>query len=768
MVANVLRINADIQGSPQLRDTAEHYCRDALVVCSIGHPSRPMALRILGNILARRAEVSGTASDMDEAVKMQRMALEEAVFVEGPGQYQHMEALGTHLMGRHALFGNEPDLEEAVQVFTAAADLFPPNHFNREFGLNKLSQALRLRFERLGVMQDLDDALIISRRALAAGKPGTAARGYTLDILCQNLALHFQFSSSSDSDIDELVHIGREALKLCPPGHHDHWIRLDALADSLHMHFMWSGLLADLEETIELRRRALDCAPEGDPRRWIIIGSMAKSLCLRFTELGYLGDLDEAINLYRQVPKVSHTGADHHDYLIAMAEAFCLRFRTLRIAEDLEDSASISETVLNSLPPSHSFRPRAIKVLSEVLLLRDCPEDANTAVRLLQEHRRFVPTESSFVPEYLLTLVASLWAEFRFTKRADDAQNAKDELANLLDHLPPGRRDRFQCLTQMAELYLDPAAPFHETNLALQYLADGVADAHRDVRSRLQGTVRVLQIIEAYQRDLPDFMMGSAVQARLLDIYVAVVSLLPQVAYFGVNLPSRLQSLSVGQNAAVLGASYALGLDQAKKAIEILEQGRAVFWTHSLRLRSQFDDVPSQERRELLALARELERKSDILIDMGNERLLEKAISLRRKQSEQFTSLVEHVRSLPGLDRFMLHDQYATIAEVADHGPVVVLVPGVRGSYALVIRSSRDPVNIALPFVTEEWITVSSGAWRSAVTEARSAVRNRLKLQKVGSKPARCSVLGRILQELWTKVVQPVLEVLGFEVRGCP
>ncbi|EIN06443.1 hypothetical protein PUNSTDRAFT_136302 [Punctularia strigosozonata HHB-11173 SS5] len=706
---------------------------------------------------------------MDKAIDVQRMALEEATSIGGPGQHQHMDALANHLLGRHALFGTDNDLEEAIRIQRAAVDICPPTHSEREFVLNKLASALRLRFQRLGSVEDLNEAVIVCRQALAVRRPNSTARPYTLDILAQLLTSRFQVSSASDSDLDELVEVGREAVRICPPHQNDHWIRLDTLADSFQMRFTWTGSLADLEETIELRRRAVDHAPAEDPRRWVMISNLAGSLRLRFTELGHVDDINETVRLYRQVSDTAAANVvDHPDRLLAMVSSLCLRFKTLRSVEDLNEAIEISELVLGSIPSSHAFRPRAIKCLADALVLRARPEDLDNAVRSLEENKEHVRPSSSFSTEYALALGDSLSCRFSRIKQASDAERAREVLTVLLDRLPPGRRDRFQCLLQLSELHLDIDSPYFDVSSALQYIAEGIRDDHRDVRFRLQGTMRVLRLIEPLQPDFQD--VDCSIRTHLLDIYGAVVALLPRVAYFSLDLSSRLHSLAIGQSAAITGAACALTLSRPQRALEILEQGRGIFWSHSFRLRSQFDDVPEVQRRQLLALAHQLERSNDALPDQSDDRLMEKALSRRRKQSEEFNSLVEEIRSMPGLDRFMLHDTYATLAKAADKGPVIVILPSAFASFAIIIRSDREPVSIPLPSLSEDWIAQSSGTWRSAVSEARNAVRNRLKLQKIAMKvsqvQSQATLMEDVLEGLWTKVVKPIMLELKLKPRS--
>jgi hypothetical protein len=69
---------------------------------------------------------------------------------------------------------------------------------------------------------------------------------------------------------------------------------------------------------------------------------------------------------------------------------------------------------------------------------------------------------------------------------------------------------------------------------------------------------------------------------------------------------------------------------QPGRALEILEQERAVFWAHALRLRSQFNVVPTDIRQELLKLSRLLEQNDTVTRVSSNPQIIEKAAAQRQ------------------------------------------------------------------------------------------------------------------------------------------
>jgi hypothetical protein len=225
----------------------------------------------------------------------------------------------------------------------------------------------------------------------------------------------------------------------------------------------------------------------------------------------------------------------------------------------------------------------------------------------------------------------------------------------------------------------------------------------------------------------------------------------------------------MGQSIALDGASHALNISHPNRALEILEQGRVIFWNHTLRLRSPFDHVPDEFRDRLTYLARQLGKSSDLFHGNRDSRTIERESARRRQQSEEFNSLVDQVRRLPGMKRFLLHDEYATLARAGERGPVVVLVSSALACQAIILNSVNGAISIPLDSITESWLDESSIVWRTEVIKARSGIRDSRKMVKT-AEPSRftSTTAEEILERLWTFIVYPVLSKLGLEVCYFP
>ena len=68
--------------------------------------------------------------------------------------------------------------------------------------------------------------------------------------------------------------------------------------------------------------------------------------------------------------------------------------------------------------------------------------------------------------------------------------------------------------------------------------------------------------------------------------------LMSQLSIVGLDLQSRHEALTeFASGLATDAAATALDLNLPERAVEFLEQGRGIFWSQSLQLRSPLDDI---------------------------------------------------------------------------------------------------------------------------------------------------------------------------------
>jgi tetratricopeptide (TPR) repeat protein len=747
---------------------AEMLCREAIPLCVASHPLNSLICHTLSWIVLRGFEQSGDEALINEAIYLQRAGLEQLPETELQNRHRHLRRLTQISMIKHNHLGNQ-DEDYVLSSIEEAFLICPPMHVDRWVLYAQMMRQLFDEYKRSGELEFLNRAIELGREALGMGMfPPAARRADFLNNMADCLRFRHGTARIDDNDLVESIELYREALNISLPGDANYCVRLRDLAIAFTLQFRLNGDVSHLEEASQLYHQASDILPKDHIWRPGIIYCLADSLCLRFKETGDISELNRAIDLDTEALAAVHTLTGHYtDCTLQTVSHLCLRFEVLHGNDDLKKAIKVAEELFQSLPGGNINRHPSILVLAKARLLRaidnNCLGDIDLTTQLLLSSQDEL-SRSSLGPESLRTLAACYVVKWRQSSDVNHTLRARDTIHEALDSVSPDHYERFQSLIDAAELYMEHGTPYYDINVALQYLSDALRNTRRDVRSKIHGVKRVLTKLVMEHHDL--FTMTSSSSFKLLDIIGNAIVLLPCIAFFGIHLYSRLQSLKEGQSIAMTGASLAVNLSQAERALEIMEQGRAIFWTHTLRLRSPFDDIPDELRNRLLCLARRLEKVASASGNSTDQRYTEKEIAQRRKDSEEFNSLVDQVRLLPGRERFMLPDEYSTLKGVAKKGPLVVLVCSTLACHAMILMPSGMVSTVPLERVTNKCLVESASTWRSTVIEARSELRDGRKLVKVKNVPDSSYTRSeRILRHLWINVVFPVIQALHIEVR---
>jgi hypothetical protein len=279
---------------------------------------------------------------------------------------------------------------------------------------------------------------------------------------------------------------------------------------------------------------------------------------------------------------------------------------------------------------------------------------------------------------------------FEHTGALDDLDKAFHIQLESVDALHIGHGHRAQALFGLARLCLSHNTSRFDIRKALDLAIEAVRDNNGSALPSLKSALDVLSSLEiAAQR--PSFCSDDRLQ--LFDFYQHIIALIPRVACFGLDLESRLRALAKVDNISTAAATHAVMLGHIESALEVLEEGRGVFWTQALRLRIPLDGLPDELAEKLDAAARRLENgtsKATKSTEKAKAAIEEDAVRMRQL-SEEFDSLIAEVRNIPEYSRFLLPEQFSALSAVADHGPVIVLLSGQGHCAAIILRDSTPP-----------------------------------------------------------------------------
>ncbi|MEV4693554.1 hypothetical protein AB0K27_20925 [Micromonospora echinospora] len=289
------------------------------------HDTRRAA--VLSNIaLAEQAhfDISGDISALDEGIRTTQAA------VDADPRSDWLSNLSNVLRRRYERLGTLGDLDQAVRAARRAVDEASADDPAQAKYLSNLALALRMRYEHLGEPRDLDQAVENGRRAISSVTPDDSDRPMLLSNHSVALRVRYQALHRID-DLDEAVDAARTAVRLSDVHDRHRPGRLTNVSALLVTHFLRSGVPGDLDEALATGRESVSTTPANDPRRPLFLSNLAAALAYNDEPQGAAEQLRLAIE---QSP------ADHPDratYMYSRANILAIQAR---------DNATLAEEVL--------------------------------------------------------------------------------------------------------------------------------------------------------------------------------------------------------------------------------------------------------------------------------------------------------------------------------------------------------------------------------------------------------------------------------------
>jgi hypothetical protein len=252
--------------------------------------------------------------------------------------------------------------------------------------------------------------------------------------------------------------------------------------------------------------------------------------------------------------------------------------------------------------------------------------------------------------------------------------------------------------------------------------------------------------------------------ATEMRAYQAMVGLLSQLAWLGEEVATRVEALQLAEGLACRAAAVFLTCGDMHGAIELLEQSRGVVWSQTLRLKTPLSSVPIDYADDFARIAGVLKQTSHDASD---------AATKRRDSATELDSLLERIRPVQGYERFLLPRAYLELRSCTSHGFVVLVIPSDTCTDILIMKSEKvTPTHLRLPSIQVRRLQDWTAELKRSCDQSRAAVSR--DAERIGYKvteplpPPRAQAHLKVLRELWTEVVQPVLTSLGIEVRADP
>ena len=285
-------------------------------------PKNTMTVINLANIIRSRAERVGYSIDeITEAIQLLRTALDiQDQGTQTPRSSRNLllNALGDALHVKFERTGSLEDLDEAIRCNSeAAAD---EADSNRAMYYLDLGNALLSKYEQLGSWEDLNDAIDSLELSLGIAD-SLNIKSNTNTINCLGKAFKTKYNrTQSLEDLDIAI---QYYTSLIPGATTDRAKSsyLNNYANALALRSDAVGLIEDLHNAIQLYETAFNSTPVDHPDRPMYEIGLANSLHMRYQRIGSINDLNNAIVHYRNVVDLT---LDGHPSFGTRASQFCV------------------------------------------------------------------------------------------------------------------------------------------------------------------------------------------------------------------------------------------------------------------------------------------------------------------------------------------------------------------------------------------------------------------------------------------------------------
>ncbi|KAK0495550.1 CHAT domain-containing protein [Armillaria luteobubalina] len=472
-------------------------------------------------------------------------------------------------------------------------------------------------------------------------------------------------------------------------------------------HFYGSGIEEDLERAIELYQKALQAHSSGTARASCLLG-LANAVFVRYQHYGEAKELQTALESYTEALDCASEGNLNIQCQIDLAGAYRARFYRDGDDVDLQKSFTHLNNALIHCPPGHIHRPSILHSLCWNKLhcvgtntIGDSQNLINSAKEALSLH----PLHHTDRRSCLVLLAGVMYTHFQRVREVEYLDQRVELLAESLSLCPDTHPDHGKACNHLADAFLERYEWADERDAAdldqaIQHDNSAIKAGNappwryrpkallfryfltKQEEDRKAAKDALLQICRSpYYSHLSRIRMAMQCSSlarsrgsRFADLtilgYEIAIELRTQLASFShQNAQTRIGNLAeTGDRFATRVAALTLRASGPARAIELLEQSRAVFWTQALQLRSPFDGLPDALQRELQYTAQKLDAAS------SDDFLTEKQMTERKNTAVRFELLLQQARSVPGFEALLLPKTYDQLSAASTNGPIVILL----------------------------------------------------------------------------------------------
>ncbi|TFK22893.1 hypothetical protein FA15DRAFT_757682 [Coprinopsis marcescibilis] len=376
-----------------------------------------------------------------------------------PRRRNTLATLAAAYSSRYRSKGYVEDMLQAVSLSRMALQITPPPHPERYYIAGLVAQILLRRFEKKGDVQDLDDLLMLKPELLASTKTfkGSEAvrasrNSMIFRIVASSLLYRFEHTNSS-SDLEESILLSSKALSLLDPNDSDRIDHLCGLADALYARFINIGELSDLNRSVSLYQEVIAMSPSPS-----VTSDLARALCTRFEWQGGFQDMELGISLQKQALAETPSDSPTRKVLLNnLAGYIHTRFRHKGDFHDLEESIKLSRESY-ALAPARNQEFHVLPDLPFVLFTRFMQKkdilDLEESIALLRELVATFPDTHPMHRHIMANLGSALHRRYLVKQESRDLEESSELGRQVIKLLPRGHPDRTRHVVNLANVLL--------------------------------------------------------------------------------------------------------------------------------------------------------------------------------------------------------------------------------------------------------------------------------------------------------------------------
>ena len=422
--------------------------------------------------------------------------------------------------------------------------------------------------------------------------------------------------------------------------------------------------------------------------------------------------------------------------------------------------------------PTFDHRESLLNNLGLFLLHRfkinEDPKDISNAISSFRETIRLTHSNTPALPLWQNNLSQALHQRFESTGNSEDLSEAiklQEEAIRLIPECHKSWSRRHYGLGVLQEALYACTNDVKDISSATSHYRQAATSLTGFPSSRIIAARKWARCSEKHD------------PSQTLEAYGAAVELLSVYAAMNTTVESRHAGLKLLSGLASEFAAAAFACGEVELGLEWLEQGRCVVWNQLDRLRVPFQEL-IVEHPEIKVKLEGLQRVSGRLEMSGSREIgpaaytasWEEKASLEEesiehiKHAKEYNRLLGDMRHSPGMGNFLRPRKTADIlSKLPRNGLVVLINIHEDQGHALALTPNDPLAAIELTRVSQKWAEGLRSRLEACVSPDASVESESDRAGGPVNLNKSSSILP-VLQALWVDLVEPVFDVIGYQV----